>query len=54
MKLREVSIDIELSLLKIVLSYGEYVMLPLHLSTVQRLKIEREKLISWHNTACKA
>ena len=54
MKWRGASIDIELTLLKIVLSWGEYVMLPLHLNRVQRLKMEREKLISWHNTACKA
>ena len=46
MKWRGVSIDIELTLLKIVLSWGEYVMFPLHLNTVQRLKMEREKLIS--------
>ena len=46
MKLRGVSIDIELTLFKIVLSWGEYVMLPLHLNRVQRLKMEREKLIS--------
>ena len=46
MKWRGISIDIELTLFKIVLSWGEYVMLPLHLNRVQRLKMEREKLIS--------